>query len=144
MFRVQQDAHHRPAFGVARRLATAVVSRVADLVPEGILVLLDNTGIALATGHEITAGTDFEPLLDQDGDIRELAEMALGNALSDIQDFVAEELTTPWPAASGATQLPLPGVHIGPTEVRMWFGDETSPVLALQPIPLEEIGIPGA
>jgi hypothetical protein len=143
MFRLEQDANHRPAFGVTRRLAAAVVSRVAGLVPEGILVLLDDTGIALAIDHEIVARTAFEPLLDQNGDIRQLAEMTLGNVLSDIQDVVAEELTTPWPAGSAATQLPLPGVRISSTEVRLWYGEETSPALALQPIPLEEIGLRG-
>lgn len=144
MFEVQRDLEGPLTIDVARRLAAALVSRLAKLVPQGISILMDDARIALARGNEILAKADLEPILDQAGDVRDLVVMALTNALSTIQDFVAEELTIPWPAAGSgrsAPTLPLPDVSMDSMNIRLWFGDEASPVLELQPIPLEEIGL---
>lgn len=129
---------------VGRKLATALVSRLAKIVPQAVSILADDAQIALVRGNEILAKADLEAMLDQSGDARDLVVTALTSALSTIQDFVAEELTVPWPAAGSgrsAPTLPLPDVSMDSMQVRLWFGDEGFPVLELQPIPLEEIGL---
>jgi hypothetical protein len=144
MFQVQRDPKDALPTVVGTRLAAAVVTRLAGLLPGDVLLLLDHTQLALAKDHQILARFDFGLLLDQAGDIRELAEMAVRGALSTIQDVVVEELTMPWPAiGSGgpATTLPLPDASRDSNRIRLWFGDETTPALALQPITLEEIGL---
>jgi hypothetical protein len=144
MFQVQGDPKDVLPTVVGGRLAAAVVTRLADHVPGDVMLLVDDAQIALAKNHQILAKFDFGLLLDQAGDIRELAEMAVRGALSTIQDVVVEELTTPWPAiGSGgpATTLPLPDASRDSNGIRLWFGDETAPALALQPITLEEMGL---
>jgi hypothetical protein len=59
-----------------------------------------------------------------------------------VQDFVSEELTTPWPARpdqAHQSQLPRRWVEIRGAALRLGFGDASSPMVELEPIPLEAI-----
>jgi hypothetical protein len=47
-------------------------------------------------------------------------------------------------AEDSARRFFLPDASGDSKETRLWFGDETKPVLTLQPITLEEIGLRGS
>lgn len=68
--------------------------------------------------------------------------VAATNALSRLQDFVSESLATPWPDdphAASSRSLPQIEVEWTGRTLSIWFGDADDPVLALPPIPEEEL-----
>jgi hypothetical protein len=68
-------------------------------------------------------------------------------ALDHVQDCLIQQLRHGWPPRRGATtgehdhgsDLPQPGFRIGDEEIRLWYGEEASPSLVLEPLPLPEI-----
>jgi hypothetical protein len=63
--------------------------------------------------------------------VREAARLAF----SDLQDFVDEETTEPWP---GTTAPPSPLARIEAGRVIVWFGDPQAPALAITPIQIQD------
>jgi hypothetical protein len=59
------------------------------------------------------------------------------SVLSDVQDAIAIELKTPWPAA--AHVQPMPHTRVVDGRLWAWYGNEESPVLMSEPMDLKEI-----
>jgi len=56
-------------------------------------------------------------------------------ALNDLQDFVAEATTEPWPGSGGP---PRPGARLQGRLIELWFGDHDHPDARLRSLPLDE------
>lgn len=58
-------------------------------------------------------------------------------ALGDLQDYVAETSTEPWPN-EGPDQIPTPNGEIVDRSILLWFGPRQAPIAECRPIPLDE------
>jgi hypothetical protein len=114
-------------------LARELVSRLAAIVPPGISVVTDGASIDVASARS-RVSVDFRSIVEQAGEEDANAELGARAVLDAVQDFVAEELTRPWP--EGAASLPLPAAAVERGSLRLWYGDELHPALELPPIPL--------
>jgi hypothetical protein len=109
-------------------------------VPVGIgvtvrqdMVLFDAAGL----GQGGTAGTYACQWIHLgEGEQDELIVEACRRALDDLEDFVDEATTEPWPADRG--QPPRPAARIKGQTVRLWSREAEQPVLELEPVPLED------
>jgi len=114
----------------ARELAATLAAGLPDgftASAEGELITIEPPG-----GDAVATALDIEP--DDHGDFEVYAEAAEG-VLSLAQDVVCEALDTTWPSAGGAsTDLPIPGARVDGDTMRLWYGDEDAPVLALRAV----------
>lgn len=69
------------------------------------------------------------------GRSEELIVQACRLAFEDLQDLVDEGTTNPWPAERG--NPPSPTAAIEPRSVVIWFGARETPVLEVEPLPLD-------
>jgi hypothetical protein len=108
------------------------------VVPTGIGVRVDGDMVwfdAAGRGLSGTAGTYACQWLDKGtGTHDDLIVEACWRALDDLEDFVDEATTEPWPAEQGTP--PRPAARIEGRVVHLWFGEAERPVLELEPIPL--------
>jgi hypothetical protein len=74
---------------------------------------------------------------------RPLADLAANlayNVLSGLQDAISIETTEPWPRMdSHRRAMALPQVEVRDGELHMWYGDETTAVIRLEPLPVANI-----
>jgi hypothetical protein len=109
------------------------------VVPVGIGVAVGQDMIwfdAAGLGQGGTAGTHACQWLDEgEGERDGLIVEACWRALDDLEDFVDEATTEPWPADRG--QPPSPAARIEGRTVRLWYGEPEQPVLELEPVPLD-------
>jgi hypothetical protein len=114
----------------ARELAAALAASLPDgftASAEGALVTIEPPD-----GAGVTTALDIEP--DEIGDAEVYADAAEG-VLSLAQDVVCEALDAIWPSAGGgALDLPIPGARVDGDTLRLWYGDEDAPVLALRAV----------
>jgi len=62
------------------------------------------------------------------------------HALDELQDFVCEYTTTPWPPVPGrAADMALPGARVQQDSLYLWYGEPDAPTLQVTPIDLREI-----
>lgn len=115
------------------RLATLLADRVRAVLPDGGDTVVEPTGgISVShAGHWTTVGFG---LLVADGSPEALYS-GVWQVLSIAQDAVSESLREPWPPAPGP-ELALPEVRVEAGRIVMWFGDEDSPALRLDDLPL--------
>lgn len=113
----------------ARELAAAL----AASLPEGFTASAEGAlvTIELPDGTGVTTALDIEP--DEIGDAEVYADAAEG-VLSLAQDVVCEALDATWPSAGASVDLPIPGARVDGDTLRLWYGDEDAPVLALRPV----------
>ena len=131
--------------GVA--LAEALAQRLDSVVPRPIRVWADK---GLLWTNEPGA-VDIASVAAQvhDADFDSLAHAVWGG-LNFVQDAVVEYVHHGWPPAQPATSgeddagvdLPMPGYRVTQTEVHLWYGEESSPALIFEPIPLSEVIAP--
>ena len=117
----------------ARELAAA---RAASL-PEGFTCTADGDSITVETpsGEAVTTALDLDA--DDEGDAEVYADAAEG-VLSLAQDVVSDALDATWPGPAVVTDdLPVPGARVDGAVIRLWYGDEDSPVLALGAVTLD-------
>ena len=117
----------------ARELAAAL----AASLPEGFTCTADGDSITVETpsGEAVTTALDLDA--DDEGDAEVYADAAEG-VLSLAQDVVSDALDATWPGPAVVTDdLPVPGARVDGAVVRLWYGDETSPVLELTSVRLE-------
>jgi hypothetical protein len=69
------------------------------------------------------------------GSLSERVREAARLAFSDLQDFVDEETTEPWP---GTTSPPPPHARVEAGRVIVWFGDPQTPDLAITPLSIDD------
>lgn len=116
----------------ARELAAAVAAGL----PEGFTCTADGDTITVETpsGEGVTTALDLDA--DDEGDTEVYADAAEG-VLSLAQDVVCDALDASWPGSGAGDDLPIPGASVDGATVRLWYGDEDAPVLALTPVALD-------
>lgn len=62
---------------------------------------------------------------------------ACWHAFDDLQDFIDESTTEPWPGTGG--NVPRLGVYLEGNEVLIWFGDAAAPVLRVRPVLTDDV-----
>jgi hypothetical protein len=128
--------------GVA--LTKALARRLDRVVPRPIRVWADK-GLLWATDAG-AAGIACVTVQGRDEDFDSLAHGVWGG-LNHVQDAVVEYVHHGWPPVRPGTSgendagidLPMPGYRVTETEVHLWYGDESSPALTFEPIPLSEV-----
>ena len=104
-----------PAY-FANKLADAL----AEIVPSPFRVYEDQ-GMVFIEGGSYRAASDVAEIIDEPGDVMQHVQSVASSALSLIQDYIAEETATSWPAAD--SELPVPDVHVAPDKVLLSFKD---------------------
>jgi hypothetical protein len=66
---------------------------------------------------------------------------AAREALVAVQEAMVEATDLPWPEPypDWSAGPPRPGVRVEGDVLRLWYGDETRPVLELEPLPLADL-----
>jgi hypothetical protein len=118
-------------------LARELCDRMRDVIPSGIAVSTDGDLLVFRSSYSSgTAGSyACQRLHKGTGSVPTRVSEAARLAFGDLQDFVDEETTEPWP---GATSPPSPNARIEAGTVIVWFGDPQAPDLVLPPIQLED------
>jgi hypothetical protein len=120
------------------RFAEAVATRLNSVVPAGLSVRAEGTGVNLFDPAPWGASWAADFITRDDG--RSVADRLASAAeaiMSSIQDEVMESTKEPWP--SGPPSATLPDARVIGAQLHMWFGDEANPVLRLRPIYLGEV-----
>jgi hypothetical protein len=119
----------------AVQLAQELARRMRDVVPPGIDVTVERDMLWFSSAqHSGKAGTYACQWLYQGrGEREQLLAEACRRALDDLQDFVDEATTEPWP---GLRTVPDAGTRVEDGKVLLWYGDRDAPVLLLEPLPL--------
>ena len=122
---------------LAVRLSAALTKSLARDMPDGFSIE-DRDG-SLQVTHEgrVVGGTAIGLLLESLGESPAHIASVVLSALSDVQDAIAIELRTPWPA--DAHRQPMPNARVVAGDVHLWFGDDRSPVLVFTPIALARV-----
>ena len=131
-------SHSRPEHrDLAARLSAALAKSLARDLPDEFSI--EDRGGSLQVIHEgrIIGGTAIGLLLESLGESPAHMASVVLSALSDVQDAIAIELRTPWPA--DAYRQPMPNVRLVAGDVHLWFGDDRSPVLVFEPIALAKV-----
>jgi hypothetical protein len=123
------------------KLAGALVERLAPLMPPQIELSAVRSTIRLrevdtSTPPGMYADLSHYMKLTDQSDV-ELGSM-LENILDQLQDEVAETLTEPWPATA-PDPMPAVFVRVAGEGLVIGFGEPDEPVLALRPIPLNDM-----
>lgn len=77
----------------------------------------------MISGAGYRAAADVAEVIDQAGDVMKRAEAAAMEALTTVQDYVAETSGAPWPGEG--TQMPLARCRVTENEIEMWFQDDS-------------------
>ena len=127
----------------SEKLARALADRFQRIMPQGYYV--HETGGILwyeadAPVHgDGSLGSYITEDLNSGGDtVEEQVTWCAEHALSELQDYLDETSTEPWP---GERTLPVPKAHAAVIEgkLHMWFGDADAPVLKFAPIGLASL-----
>jgi hypothetical protein len=122
---------------LAVRLVAALVKSLARHLPDTFSVEGRDDSLQVLHDGGVIGGTVVGVLLEGLGTSpAHIASVAL-SALSDVQDAIAIELRTPWPA--DAHRQPMPSVREVEGHLYLWFGDHRSPVMIFDPIALAEV-----
>lgn len=117
-------------------LADALAARLNEVLPAGFVVHAIHTELTLMhNGAEVGTSGALEIMESVDAIHHpvENLETAVRAALGAIQDWVSETTAEPWPARDGQRH-PNPDARVTNTDVDMWFGDETDPVLRVRSV----------
>ena len=122
------------------RFASALANRLNAVVPAAVTVRSDGHKVMVVTESGQDGGSGAAAILeDENGrDLIERIETACRAVLNGVQDGVMEELREGWPAQGDPGGLPLPGARVVGDEVHLWYGEEKSPAVRLQPIRLDD------
>ena len=102
-------------------LASKLADAISEVVPQKFRVY-EEQGMVFIDGGRYRAASEVAETIDAGGEMTELAATVSVGALSMVQDYIAEQLTTPWPA----TRSPMtqPKVHVTRDEIYLWFQDQ--------------------
>ena len=125
----------------ASKLARALADRVAEVVPDAVDIAASGAEVTFGRQGDPVEATDIETIISQTGDFKENVEAAALLVLSDVQDFLAEGSTSPWPLSGigGGSTLPYPHAEWSNDRLRLFFGEASRPFLELRPITLGEL-----
>jgi|SRR5450759_2519861 len=120
----------------SRRLALELASRMRDIVPEGVTVTVEGDLLRFGNRGTARAGSyGCQWINGGQGSIEDLTVRASELALNDLQDFVTEATTEPWP---GSGSPPCPGARLEGRLIELWFADHDHPDAQLRPLPLDD------
>jgi hypothetical protein len=120
------------------RFAAAVATRLNSVVPAGLSVRAEGSGVCLYDPESWGASWAADILTDDDGrSIVELVETAAYAIMNSIQDEVMESTKEQWPLGPrGAAE---PEARVIGEQLHLWFGDAAAPILRLEPVQLVEL-----
>lgn len=128
----------------ALRLAHEIAARLSPVAPPPFRVRAAGTELHIEHpgdwGCVMPLGWLEDPTDDRS--VAELAELAVGNALSSLQDAVSEASREPWPPLSSDAprSMALYGTRCDGMQIRFWYGhSEDAPVSAFAPIMLRDV-----
>jgi len=116
-------------------LARELCDRMKKVVPSGIGISVEGDHLVFRSSYSAGRAGSYacQWLHRGTGSVSERVLHAARLAFSDLQDFVDEETTEPWP---GATSPPTPDARIEAGRVIVWFGDPQAPDLEITPLHL--------
>lgn len=117
-------------------LARELRDRMQDVVPPKIRVSTEGDMLVFRSGYSTGRSGSYacQWLRQGRGSWSERLQQAARLAFSDLQDFVDEETTEPWP---GKTTPPTPDARIEAGRLLIWFGDPNAPDLEINPLLVE-------
>jgi hypothetical protein len=120
----------------AETLALELARRMRDVVPVGIRVSAEGDMLRFGHGARPFSSGSYacQWLYQGDGPPADLLTTACWRALDDLQDFVDENTTEPWP---GTRTPPEARTRIEDGAVLLWYGDPESPDLTHEPLPID-------
>lgn len=118
-----------------QRFAEALVARIQPVVPDGFVVRAEGDHVRVVPPEGTGTSASLGYLDPGEADADDYADAAW-NVLSMVQDAVSEYVAEPWPSGAG-DDVADPGTRADAGVVRLWFGDETAPVVVLEAIPLD-------
>lgn len=119
--------------------AAELAIRLNEVAPDGFTVIADNVSVVLRHNGGFVGSTDMAELIEDSENLDllpENLETAARAVLSNVQDWIADTTTEPWP---GERSLPNPDAHVTGDRLEMWWGDQDNPVLKLRPLDLAAI-----
>ena len=122
------------------RFAAAMAARLTSVVPSGFIVRSNGVSVDVYGGADDRHASAGATIISED-DGRSLAERiqtAAWAILNGAQDGVMEILREQWPIAAKG-RAAEPGARVQGDELRMWFGDENAPTIALAPLKLRDV-----
>jgi hypothetical protein len=116
-------------------LAQELARRMREVVPSGIKVTTEKDMLWFESdSYSGKAGSyACQWLYKGDGEPERLLTDACWHALDDLQDFVDEATTEPWP---GERTPPKAHARLENGSVILWFGDAETPDLVLESLPI--------
>lgn len=123
-------------------LATALARSLAGVAPARLSVVAEGGIVWIRNEEGHGAGSDIALLVSDDGlSPHEQARRAAERTLGVAQEIIAEETTDPWPARAGQLPggFPCPHAEIVGESIRLYYGDPSTPILALPAIPLNAV-----
>jgi hypothetical protein len=121
----------------SRRFAAELADRLNEVVPAGFAVTADDVSVELRRDGQFVASTDMAELVQDSENLDDLPanlETAARAIMSNIQDWIADATSDPWP---GIRSQPNPSASVQDHQLHMWFGDADGQVLSLRPLDLD-------
>jgi hypothetical protein len=119
----------------ATQLAQELARRMRDVVPLGIIVIVEGDMLKFLSDSDPGTSGSYacQWIYLGTGPEQDRLSEACWHALDDLQDFVDEKTTEPWP---GLRTPPKACARIEDDFVLLWFGDPEKPDLVLESVPL--------
>jgi hypothetical protein len=126
------------------RLTNALAVCLTSIVPVGFRIIADNgmlwySDMSKGGGNQ-QSGRTGTYIRDNFGLYGESeAENIIGvsvQALSEVQDYISEVTGLPWP---GKSSQPSPHGSIEDSQLRLWYGEASQPVLSCANISLKDL-----
>jgi hypothetical protein len=130
-----------PPAEYAHRLASAVAARLARVLPDGFAIAEDvPTVLTLRSPiSEYSEEFDIVQFLQAGRTRSEGTSETVYQVLSLVQDFISEELRSPWPCLHTVYNLALPGVSLEEDRLHFWYGPQENPVIDFRSISIAQL-----
>jgi hypothetical protein len=103
----------------AEQLADALAERIGPVLPEVVLLTVVGSEMEVRAKHNERGWVSFDLASLLWDDSAESLQRVCYVVLDQIQDFVVESTTQPWP---GTLTMPMPAVTVTPTEIELSYG----------------------
>jgi hypothetical protein len=122
-------------------LARALFDRLAPLVPGELVFTRNGARMRLTDPRGVWSEMDCRSFLENDPEAPvDAAERASYSVLSQVQDFVTEFLTEPWPESPPESYgLAPPEVVVNHEGIRLLYGTPSDPLLELRSVQWTEL-----
>jgi hypothetical protein len=122
----------------AEVLAAHLVERLNRCVPSDVQVGVQGGQVTFGVAGQVREWLSFAEKFAAEEEWRVAADSAVWNVLDKLQDFVIEEAgIQPWPGPHGLARAE---VRVTEDEIRFWYGDESNPTVAFEPITVGDGG----